>query len=217
LSGEPILLITCLQLPLYMVAMTMAAYQLNAMLVRTMIAEQESEQRAQHDVLTGLLNRAGLDKALARRDSDPAATTLFYIDLDGFKPINDTFGHAVGDKLLQAVAERLRGAVRPADIVARLGGDEFLVVTDHRDRDAARRTGDRLLGALSDAPYLIGEEAALIGACVGIAIGLEDGEEFAALLARADAALYAAKAEGGSRCAIPPAAGRRPIHLQAVA
>ena len=215
LSGQTILLIACLQLPLYMVAMTMAAYQLNAMLVRTMVAEQESAHRAQHDVLTGLLNRAGLEQALAARVQGDAAgrPTIFYIDLDGFKAINDTYGHGIGDKLLQAVAGRLRAAVRPNDAVARLGGDEFLVVTDHRDRAAARRTGDRLVAALSDSPYLLGDEAALMGACVGIAMAPDDGEDFDTLIARADAALYEAKARGGARCVLPPVRGRRSLHL----
>jgi diguanylate cyclase (GGDEF)-like protein len=214
LSGETILLIACLQLPLYMVAMTMAAWQLHTMLVRTMAAEQESARRAQLDVLTGLLNRAGLEHALAVRGTGrtPLPSTIFYIDLDGFKGVNDTFGHGVGDAVLRAVGERLRDAVRPSDIVARLGGDEFLVVTDHRDRVAARRTGDRLVAALSDLPYAIGDEAALIGACVGIAMRPEDGEDFASLIDRADAALYEAKASGGARCVLHPIRGRA-LHL----
>ena len=193
----------------------MAAYQLNAMLVRTMVAEQESAHRAQHDVLTGLLNRAGLERALAARGAgdDAGRPTIFYIDLDGFKAINDTYGHGVGDKLLQAVAGRLRAAVRPNDAVARLGGDEFLVVTDHRDRAAARRTGDRLVAALSDAPYLLGDEAALMGACVGIAMAPEDGKDFDTLIARALASYRAASARGGARCVLPPVRGRRSLHL----
>jgi diguanylate cyclase (GGDEF)-like protein len=219
LSGETILLLACLQLPLYMVAMTLAAYQLNAMLVRTMVAERESAHRAQHDALTGLLNRAGLEQALASRSGGDATrrTTLFYIDLDGFKAVNDTYGHNIGDKLLKAVAERLRSALRPTDIVARLGGDEFLVVTDHRDRTSAQRTGDRLVSALSDRPYLLGEEAALVGACVGIAMRPQDGEDFETLIGRADAALYEAKRSGGSRCVHPPLHGRRKLHLVAQA
>jgi diguanylate cyclase (GGDEF)-like protein len=201
-SGELILLVACVQIPFYMVAMTKAAFRLNAMLVGTMVAEQDSAHRARHDVLTGLLNRAGLDMALANRSADNISrhTTFLYIDLDGFKAVNDSFGHAVGDKLLQGVAERLSAAVRPGDVVARLGGDEFLVVTDHADDTAARHTGDRLIETLSHLPYVMGEEAALIGACVGIALLPRDSGDFEALLAKADAALYEAKARRVLRC-----------------
>lgn len=202
LSGEPILLVTAFQIPLYVFAMTAAAYQLNAMLVRTMRAERENGYRARHDVLTGLLNRAGLEQEIA--EGTTQRTTLFYLDLDGFKTVNDSLGHGAGDRLLAAVGERLRSLVRPEDVVARFGGDEFVVLSDHRGRGTAFRTGERIVQGLSEEPYLLGAEAVKVGACIGIAMRPEHGEDFETLLAAADAALYAAKSSGRARCAFAP-------------
>lgn len=112
LGGQPLLYVVLLQVPLYLAAMTAAAFTLNKMLVATMRAERENNHQAKHDALTGLSNRTGLVEAVAARlmAASPDATplALLFLDLDNFKGANDTFGHAVGDRLLKAVAGRLK-------------------------------------------------------------------------------------------------------------
>ncbi|MET4720290.1 GGDEF domain-containing protein [Bradyrhizobium japonicum] len=132
LAGEPLFYIVYLQVPMYLAAMTAAAFRLNRMLVTTMRAERENSHRAHHDALTGLLNRAGFVEALGARlgaDAERPFAVMFF-DLDNFKPINDTFGHAAGDAVLKAVAGRVRRALPDGAVVARMGGDEFVALVD---------------------------------------------------------------------------------------
>ena len=150
-----------------------------------------------HDPLTGMPNLRLLadrvEQALAagRRSGRPVA--LAFVDLDGFKAINDTYGHGVGDAVLCRIAERMRRAVREADTVARVGGDEFVVliheVTDHA---AASGVVEHLLAALLD-PLPIADTDISVGASIGLALGPADGTDFETLLAAADAAMYAHK------------------------
>lgn len=155
---------------------------------------------AQHDGLTGLPNRIllrqRLDEFLAhtRRTGDKVA--VLFIDLDNFKAINDTLGHAVGDKLLNSVARRLRSSLRDEDAIARLGSDEFAVVQAGcaRPEDAAL-LAKRLLNALSE-PYLLDGHTLVSGASVGIAMAPGDGDDAERLLKNADMALSRAKSEG---------------------
>ncbi|MHC2626823.1 hypothetical protein ACVIW2_008855 [Bradyrhizobium huanghuaihaiense] len=104
LAGEPLFYIVYLQVPMYLAAMTAAAFRLNRMLIATMRAERENSHRAHHDALTGLLNRAGLVEALGTRLAARAERSfaVMFFDLDNFKPINDTFGHAAGDEVLKS-------------------------------------------------------------------------------------------------------------------
>jgi diguanylate cyclase (GGDEF)-like protein len=203
-TGEPIIWLTVIQTPLYLVAMNMAGYRLNANLVATMRAEQENERRAHHDALTGLLNRVGLANAIeakwsARRQQELA---LFYLDLDGFKAVNDTLGHALGDRLLQKVAERLQGLIRAGDLAARIGGDEFVVLSEMSDRSKILCFGEELIEKLA-APYEVAEEmSTVISASIGVALAPGHGRDLTNLLAAADVALYDAKARGKSRCSI---------------
>ncbi len=205
LSGEPILWVTLLQTPLYLFSMTAAGYRLNANLVSTMQAEQENERRARRDALTDLLNRNGLERAietkwLQRREGDQFA--LLYIDLDGFKAINDRHGHAIGDRLLQKLAERLKSLVRADDAAARVGGDEFVVFSEVGDRGRVLGFAERLIADLST-PYDLGNGLApSVGACVGIALAPQHGRDMVSLLAAADVALYEAKSRGRSSCII---------------
>jgi diguanylate cyclase (GGDEF)-like protein len=204
LAGEPLFYIVYLQVPMYLAAMTAAAFRLNRMLVTTMRAERENSHRAHHDALTGLLNRAGVVEALGARLRARAEWpfALMFLDLDNFKPINDTFGHAAGDAVLKAVAGRVRRALPDDAMVARIGGDEFVVLVDGLTADMALKTGHRLISEVAVSHELGGEARAVVGASVGIAMSPDHGATAAELLAVADAALYEAKSGGKSRCCL---------------
>jgi diguanylate cyclase (GGDEF)-like protein len=158
--------------------------------------------QAFHDGLTGLANRAlfldRLEHALAVHRRDPRPVALIFLDLDDFKAVNDTLGHAAGDRLLVEVAARLRGALRTADTVARLGGDEFAVVLDPADDVQTAIT--RALDALR-APVVLSGRPVSVRASVGVCVlGPEDPPVRAdALLVRSDTAMYAAKRAGKDR------------------
>ncbi len=163
---------------------------------------QRLEQMAHTDALTGLPNRALfferclMSMARARRNRERLA--LFFIDLDGFKAVNDTAGHAVGDRVLAAVGERLRRLLRDSDIVARIGGDEFVVLLHELLLpDQAEQVANKVL-ALFDTPYLIGEHSYDLGASIGIALYPDDGEDVETLLNHADSAMYQVKSGGKS-------------------
>ncbi|MFP5254883.1 MAG: diguanylate cyclase domain-containing protein [Acidimicrobiia bacterium] len=154
-----------------------------------------------HDGLTGLANRSAFVGALESRSPADELTAVLYLDLDDFKPVNDTHGHALGDRVLAEVAARLRHGVRPTDVVARLGGDEFAVLCPAiGDLDAAQALADRLVEAVAQ-PIEIGGVSVRIGLSVGIA-ALVDGDDADLVLERADAALRGAKGAGKRRWAI---------------
>jgi diguanylate cyclase (GGDEF)-like protein len=206
LSGEPVLLALVALVPMYLFSMTMAAFKLNRMLVSTMTAEQESGHRASHDDLTGLSNRANLTRVMDERlhglGSGGAGFALFYLDLDGFKSVNDTRGHAAGDRVLQMVADRLNGLVQISDVTARLGGDEFVVLVDDIGEADALAFGERLVAKIARSYDLDGGVTCEIGVSVGIACAPDHGRDTRSLLAAADGALYAAKAMGKCRVAM---------------
>ena len=157
------------------------------------------DHAAHHDGLTGLANRSALyDRLIEVSHAGPVG--VIFIDLDDFKPVNDKWGHLVGDRLLQVVADRLRGITRPTDLVGRLGGDEFAVVIGH-DADVAmvEQVGRRVAEVLTQ-PVAVGDPAGdvRVGASVGMAFGAA-GVDPDQLLAAADAAMYVAKrGESGS-------------------
>ncbi|NEU13534.1 EAL domain-containing protein [Methylobacterium sp. BTF04] len=155
---------------------------------------------ADHDQLTGLANRATLQARLADqlRETRSQGCTVLYLDLDRFKPVNDTFGQAVGDKLLTEVASRLKCLFRDEDTVARLGGDAFAIMVPVDSHRALGGIARRLLKALRK-PYAINEVQIVIGASIGIAIVPEAGTTIDTLLGNADLALYEAKRQGGGR------------------
>ena len=162
---------------------------------------EDLAHRALHDPLTGLPNRVlfrdRLELALAHSRRLPSSVGVFYIDLDGFKAVNDTLGHEQGDVLLVQVAARLRDVLRGADTVTRLGGDEFAILSDSVEPEGAVEIADRVLEALH-LPFELPGGAVTVAASVGIA--LSDGSDHAAeLLGAADEAMYGAKAAGGSR------------------
>ena len=161
---------------------------------------------ALHDPLTGLANRVllrdHLERALARQGREPSRVALLFVDLDDFKQVNDTFGHAAGDEILCRVAERLVRAVRDGDVVGRQSGDEFAVLLVNVPSDAeASAAAERILGELRR-PIQLGGRSIAVGGSVGIAVarrhGVATGRAVAAkdMLVRADAAMYAAKALG---------------------
>ena len=153
--------------------------------------------QARHDHLTGLANRAGFAERLSAAGGAAGPLALFYIDLDGFKPVNDTFGHAAGDELLSAVGARLLECVRGGDTVARLGGDEFAVlVEDVGGEDDIARIAERLQGAFA-APFCVRGRSLAVGASIGRAVWPADVGEVDALLRHADAAMYEAKRARG--------------------
>jgi diguanylate cyclase (GGDEF)-like protein len=157
-------------------------------------ANAQLRELAARDALTGLANRSALYARLDAALAKPAPTlALMLVDLDGFKAVNDSEGHAAGDRVLVEVAERLRGTATEASMVARLGGDEFVIVVEApADDDALAGLAERLLAALS-APYP-DVQGAHIGASIGIARAAR--EDARSLMRRADAAMYAAKAAG---------------------
>ncbi|MGH6800815.1 MAG: diguanylate cyclase domain-containing protein [Methylocella sp.] len=163
-------------------------------------AEARIAHMAHHDALTDLPNRvlfhARLEEALLRVRRYIEKLAVLYLDLDKFKNVNDTLGHAAGDKLLVAAAERLRNCVRDRDMVARFGGDEFAVLQmGLAGPPEASTLAERIVTLLSE-PYEIDGQQVLIGASAGIALAPADGETSEQLLGNADMALYRAKEEG---------------------
>lgn len=164
------------------------------------MAEQRIAHLALHDPLTGLANRTQFrdqllrEIALVKRGSAPIA--VLCMDLDRFKSVNDTLGHAAGDALLRLVADRMRSVVRLEDTVARLGGDEFVVIQTGLARAADAATlAERLTRAIA-APFLIEGHEVSVGVSIGVALVPSDGMEPDAIYRKADRALYDAKAEG---------------------
>jgi len=160
------------------------------------------EHDATHDALTGLGNRVlyseRVRQALAASTTTPPRTAVLCIDLDDFKTVNDSLGHAAGDRMLQEIGARLRSVVRRADSVARLGGDEFAILVDGEPAEAALEVADRLLVELAK-PIVLGSNAtAHSSASIGIAFGSPD-DSVESLLRDADIAMYTAKSNGKSR------------------
>ncbi|MDP3230912.1 MAG: diguanylate cyclase [Acidovorax sp.] len=158
---------------------------------------------ANHDSLTGLLNRAAfqsrLEKSLAQAQQDGGAVALLFIDLDGFKRVNDTEGHRAGDEVLRIVATRIASTVRAGDTIARLGGDEFLVMLD-RDvtHDVTDNIGHRIIEALHQ-PMTVEGRDLNIGASIGVALNPPLESDIEVLMTRADQAMYSAKRAGKGR------------------
>lgn len=170
------------------------------------LAEDRLQHLAHHDHLTGLPNRKllldRLTLALARARRYASTLGILFIDLDGFKIINDTLGHGVGDRVLMAVADRLRALVRASDTVARLGGDEFvLLLPEVQSIDNAHGVADKVLQMVSEV-IRVGDHELFVTPSIGLAVWPDHGAEVHELLQRADQAMYAAKARGKACCVV---------------
>ena len=155
--------------------------------------------RAEHDALTGLVNqerlRYELQAALARADRDGGRVAVLYLDLDGFKQINDTFGHAAGDALLVGVAQRLMAVCRAGELVARIGGDELVMVAERFPPGLESRIAERVLAALAP-PIQAAERELRVGVSIGVAVYPDHASDVAGLVQAADEAMYEAKRDG---------------------
>ncbi|HEX5487303.1 MAG TPA: EAL domain-containing protein [Limnobacter sp.] len=163
--------------------------------------ESKMHHQATHDSLTGLPNRLALSQTLAELMAEDQVLDfrmgLLFIDLDGFKTVNDTLGHDCGDDLLVAVAKRLTSVVRKSDIVARLSGDEFVITLPFiADRDIAFNVGKKVVDAISQQPFILGENRVYVGASVGVSLFPDDSKDVESLLKHADIAMYQAKQSG---------------------
>lgn len=162
--------------------------------------EATLQQMAHFDVLTGLPNRAlfsdRVQQALAEAKRNPTCLAIMFIDLDKFKPVNDNYGHAVGDLLLKEVANRMRGAVRESDTVARVGGDEFIVLLkDIKDGQDALVVAEKIRNSLN-MPFILNNLTLGISSSIGIAVFPEHGSDEVELCKNADTAMYQAKENG---------------------
>jgi diguanylate cyclase (GGDEF)-like protein/PAS domain S-box-containing protein len=156
------------------------------------------EKLATHDTLTGLPNRAWINEQVScmlSQGEDRAWTTVLFIDLNGFKAVNDSMGHATGDVLLQRVSERLQHCMRPGDSVARMGGDEFVVAAKCSNREVASTIAQRLIDSLIE-PFSINGIKVQVGAAIGISLAQFGTASAKVLFDHADKAMYQAKARG---------------------
>jgi len=202
LSPIPFLFLIGLQTPLYTAGMIFLLLENHKVLLDLHHLERNNRRMAHHDLLTGLPNRAFSQELFSdllaapcpEEASRKSKLTVFCLDLDGFKAVNDGFGHAAGDAVLVAVANRLRTSVRDGDFVCRLGGDEFVVLLPNIDPDQAADAARRIIVQVSE-PFDVAPEAR-IGVSIGIASAPWDGNSADELLSAADRAMYAAKRRG---------------------
>jgi len=209
LSHEHTMWLLAPQVPIYLFSLRVAIYNLNGMLVRTIAAERENDRRATHDQLTGLANRTGLERAITawqHREDRRGPLAFFYCDLDGFKAVNDRYGHGAGDSLLRMVAARLQALAPEGGIAARIGGDEFVLLIPEADRGGTLGRAERVIAAIANHPYDLDDGVSVtIGTSVGIARLPDHGYDVTMLMSAADAALYEAKARGRCRAVIASA------------
>jgi diguanylate cyclase (GGDEF)-like protein/PAS domain S-box-containing protein len=183
------------------------AYILSSDITDIMLAERRARFLAEHDELTTLPNRAAFQvavgKALASGERQKIQFAVIFVDVDRFKVINDTLGHAAGDRLLQTLAERMKDVVRGKDMVARMGGDEMCVLLhDVRDDAHASEIAERILSSLRAPVELRSGVQHHVTVSAGIAIYPQDGTDAETLLRHADIAMYRAKAAGRDGCAL---------------
>ncbi|MCP2032197.1 diguanylate cyclase (GGDEF)-like protein/PAS domain S-box-containing protein [Okibacterium sp. HSC-33S16] len=170
--------------------------------------QSQLARMALHDLLTGLANRqllqARLDQAIAAAERSGRPLAVIFLDLDGFKVVNDSCGHAVGDSVLQQVADRLRASVRSADTIGRYGGDEFVVICEDSDADAVSHVADRILAAVKE-PLVDVPDEYPVSASIGVALLVPEANPSVTtdgMLGLADAAMYQSKNAGKDRVTV---------------
>jgi diguanylate cyclase (GGDEF)-like protein len=203
-SPIPNLFLTAIQLPLYACGLIFVMFHNYRMLLNLHHSERENHRLAHDDQLTGLPNRfmnlKRFDELLAAlastSDKKQNGFTVFCLDLDGFKDVNDRFGHAAGDAVLVALADRLRNSVRVQDFVSRIGGDEFIILLPAISAADAAMIAERIIASV-EVPFDVGRDAPVrIGISIGSTSAPQDGETADALMRSADQAMYAAKRLG---------------------
>lgn len=173
------------------------------LLTRLKRTNEQVTELAHHDSLTGLPNRIlfydRLNQSIARARREKESIAVLYLDLDGFKLVNDTFGHDVGDALLCEAARRIRACVRVSDTVARMGGDEFTVILCNvKTANSKDRVAKKIIDAISQ-PFMLNGKECSVSVSIGIALYPDNGETAEQLVKIADAAMYLAK-HGGRNC-----------------
>ena len=187
--------------PWLVVASSLLPVLMVAYLLRQVFTHAAAEYRAQHDPLTGVYNRLlfedRLRLSLAQAQRSGGSVTVMFLDLDRFKGINDSLGHAVGNQLLQAVVKRLQTCLREQDTLARFGGDEFTIIIPDCDPDdiSVATLAERVLSRFVD-PFAVGNRQLAVKTSIGVAVSPRDGEDVESLLKHADTAMYQAKAAG---------------------
>ena len=200
-SGGPEL-VAALVMVMLVVSVSTFTLQNHHYLLSAISAEQENLRLAQTDPLTGLTNRVELERRLAQaclgvaREGQKARFAVLYLDLDGFKGVNDSHGHAAGDTLLRQVAQRLRELIDPHETIARVGGDEFVVLLSGADELVARSVADQIIDSLSREHVLPEGSTVRVGCSAGVSLAPEQGSDPDTLMQRADKALYVSKGRG---------------------
>lgn len=196
-SGERFAWVVCLMLVMFVYGHCAAVQNRFDLTVEQLRGRRKLRELADHDVLTGLANRRSFEAALTRLCGESTSFAVLFLDLDGFKQINDTLGHATGDILLDQVAQRLKRLARNSDLIARLGGDEFAIL--HAPRATSDSAGDlaqRIIESIS-APYEIEGHPVSVGTSIGIQLSSQTGlNDPTTLLSEADRALYLVKQNG---------------------
>jgi len=218
-QGWPVVAASVALFSLVVARMHLAIREITAAARKRAELQQEIAHQAAYDSLTGLANRghllAQIEAALHRARRGGNQLALLALDLDGFKAVNDTFGHAAGDEVLRVVADRMRSVVRAGDTVGRLAGDEFVILLEPlEDTSELLELGGRLIAAVS-APVPVDGRDVSVGVSIGAAVSSDGGTDADALLHHADAATYRAKTAGRGRVELFDEALRRQLDEQA--
>jgi len=202
LAKEPLLSIIVVLTPPFLLGAYQIIRTFHDAMLETLFAQEQSRHLAMHDSLTGIFNRQGMDDQLSRfRPHAGRTMAIVSLDLDGFKAVNDTYGHGAGDMVLMQVAGLISSRVGQADIVARMGGDEFMIVVPDCDAKAVKALGRGLVQAISQEQFVLDSGIVVrVGASAGYACFPEDASTTLELRLRADRALYDAKDSGKSTC-----------------
>ncbi|MCG7392168.1 GGDEF domain-containing protein [Microvirga sp. ACRRW] len=196
LSGEPIMLLTALQIPFYLYAMSKAVYRLCGMLVSTMRSERDSDHQARHDMLTGLPNRRFLTETAEASAALPMVMAL--VDIDRFKIVNDTYGHQIGDVVLQTIGRIMTTHLATFGMVGRFGGEEFALIAPDASTQQVVVALQGLLKEVERTTILAGGQRIHVTLSAGVAYR-EPGEELEQVYSDADTSLYLAKRSGRNR------------------